>query len=217
MKQTILAILAVLALGTWASAADLHQIAALVDHHYNGMRSMRADFVENYDGNGIRRSESGVVWLKQPGKMRWDYSGPREKLFVTDGKTAWFYIPSERQGRKAPVKDLDDLRSPLRYLLGKTRLEKEFKGLSLAPDIPPIQPGNSVLRGIPVGMEDRVSEVLLEITPQGQIVRMVAHETDGATTEFRFSNIVDNATVADSQFRFVPPAGAEMVEGAISF
>ncbi len=115
------------------------------------------------------------------------------------------------------MKELDDLRSPLRYLLGKTKLEKEFQGLSLAPDVPPIQPGDTVLRGIPTGMADRVSDVLIEVTPQGQIVRLIAHETDGATTEFRFSNIVDNAAAADSQFRFTPPAGVEMVEGAVSF
>ncbi len=206
-----------LALAASAFAADVHTVAQAVDRHYNGLRSMRADFREIYNGNGITRNEAGVVWLKKPGMMRWDYTQPQEKLFVTNGKTAWFYIPSEQQGRKAPVKDLSDLRSPLRFLLGKTRLEKEFTGLSAAPDTPPLEAGDAVLRGIPKGMEDRIAEVVLEATPEGRIVRLVMHETDGATTDFRFSNIVDNPPVADSQFTFRPPPGVEMVEGAVSF
>ena len=81
--------------------------------------------------------------------MRWEYAEPKEKVFVSDGKTAYFYVPGERQARKAPVKDLDDLRSPLRYLLGKTRLKKEFANLTVrAGD----QPGAVLIRGVPTGM-----------------------------------------------------------------
>ena len=200
-----------------AFAADLRQLVQAVDRHYNALRSMRADFTESYSGNGIERTESGVLLLKKPGKMRWDYEQPRQKLFVTNGKTAWFYVPSERQGRKAQVKELSDLRSPLRYLLGKTRLGKELTGLSLAPDVAPLEAGNTVLRGVPKGMEDRVSDVVMEVTPEGRIVRLVIHEVDGATTDFRFRNLVDNPSLADAQFQFTPPPGVEMVEGAVSF
>jgi outer membrane lipoprotein carrier protein len=200
-----------------AFAADLRQLVQAVDRHYNALRSMRADFTESYSGNGIERTESGVLLLKKPGKMRWDYEQPRQKLFVTNGKMAWFYVPSERQGRKAPVKQLSDLRSPLRYLLGKTRLGKELTGLSLAPDVAPLETGNTVLRGVPKGMEDRVSDVVMEVTPEGRIVRLVIHEVDGATTDFRFRNLVDNPPLADAQFQFAPPPGVEMVEGAVSF
>lgn len=211
----ILALLLLLA--SPALAADLHPLVQAVDRHYNALRSMRADFSETYSGNGIERTESGVVLLKKPGKMRWDYDQPRQKLFVTNGKTAWFYVPSERQGRKAPVKELSDLRSPLRYLLGKTRLEKEFAGLALAPDVAPLDAGNAVLRGVPKGMQDRISDVLMEVTPEGRIVRLVIHEVDGATTDFRFRNLVDNPPLADAQFDFTPPPGVEMVESAVSF
>lgn len=206
-----------LLLASPALAADLRQLVQAVDRHYNSLQSMRADFSETYSGNGIERTESGVVLLKKPGKMRWVYDQPQQKLFITNGKTAWFYLPSERQGRKAPVKDLSDLRSPLRYLLGKTRLDKEFTGLSHAPDVAPLDAGNAVLRGVPKAMQDRISDVLMEVTPEGRIVRLVIHEVDGATTDFRFRNLVDNPPLADAQFDFTPPAGVEMVEGAVSF
>ena len=116
------------------------------------------------------------------------------------------------QVRKAPVKKLDDLRSPLRYLLGQTRLEKEFSGLSLAPDVKPADPGNIVLRGVPKGMEDRINEVLLEVTPDWQIRRLVISEGDGAITQFRFADQKENVAIPDQRFKFSPPPGVETVE-----
>src|SRR5579872_187833 len=97
----------------------------------------------------MERTESGTLWLKKPGKMRWEYRSPKEKLFVSDGKDAWFYVPDDKQARKQSAKKLEDIRSPLAFLLGKTKLEKELAGLSLAPDIAPLQPGDTMLRGVP--------------------------------------------------------------------
>jgi outer membrane lipoprotein carrier protein len=191
---------------------DVHEFAEKVDKRYNSIGSLEAKFTEVYRGGGMSRTESGTMYLKKPGKMRWDYSVPREKVFVTDGKNAWFYVPGEKQARRASVKDLDDLRSPLRYLLGKTKLEKEFEGLSLAPDVTPSVAGNTVLRGVPKSMADRVSQVQLEITPEYRIARIYIEELDGSSTEFRFSDQKDNVALADQRFKFSPPAGVEVME-----
>src|SRR5215831_3069946 len=119
-------------------------IARAVDEHYNRLASLKGTFSEIYKGPGASRTESGSLWLKKPGRMRWEYHEPREKLFLTDSDNAYFYVPGEPQARKTPLKNLDDIRSPLRYLLGKTRLAKEFDALSFAPDIPPLEPGGVV-------------------------------------------------------------------------
>ena len=192
---------------------DVHAIADKVDRRYNTMRTLEADFSETYTGAGMTRTESGTLQLKKPGQMRWDYQQPRQKIFVTDGHIAWFYVPGEKQARRTPVKQLDDLRSPLRYLLGKTKLEKELDGLSLAPDQKPVNSGDVILRGIPRGMRDRVEQTLLEIAPDGMIVRIVVEELDGSMTEFRFHQQKENVQLADQQFHFVPPAGVEIVAG----
>ena len=188
-------------------------MAAKVDQRYDRLRSLEAQFTETYTGSGLSRTESGTLLLKKPGQMRWDYEQPRPKLFITDGKTAWFYVPGERQVRRTAIKDLDDLRSPLRYLLGKTKLEKELNGLSLASDQKPVEANDVVLRGVPKGMQDRVEQTLLEIAPDGLIVRIVVEELDGSVTEFRFHQQKENVQLADQQFRFVPPAGVEIVAG----
>ena len=159
------------------------------------------------------RTESGTLWLKKPGKMRWEYRSPREKLFLSDGKVAWFYVPGDQQVRKTPVRKLDDLRSPLAFLLGKTKLEKELEGLSIASDIAPTMPGDAVLRGIPKSMADRVSQVILEVAPGDWFRRIVVEEVDGSQTEFVFHDPRENVQVADSQFKFTPPAGVETIAG----
>ena len=198
-----------------AATADVKTEAAAIDAHYNHLRSLQAEFTEVYRGSGMERTETGTLWLKKPGKMRWEYRSPREKLFVSDGKDAWFYVPADRQARKTAAKKLDDVRSPLAFLLGKTKLEKELRGLSLAPDVTPIVSGNVVLRGVPQALADRVSEILLEITPDHQIARIVIQDVDGAATEYRFGDMQEDVAVGDGRFEFTPPAGTETVEGGL--
>jgi len=198
-----------------ARSQDVKAVAAAVDAHYNHLRSLQAEFTEVYRGAGMERTESGTLWLKKPGKMRWEYRSPREKLFVSDGRDAWFYVPGDRQARKTQAKKLEDVRSPLAFLLGKAKLEKELRGLSLAPDVTPSTAGDVVLRGVPQGMEDRVNEILLELTPDHRIARIVIQEADGSATEYRFQEMKEDVAIADERFRFVPPAGTETAEGEL--
>jgi len=198
-----------------APAADVHALAAAVDAHYNHLRSLVAEFTEVYRGSGMERTESGTLWLKKPGKMRWEYRSPREKLFVSDGRDAWFYVPGDRQVRKTDARKLDDIRSPLAFLLGKSKLEKELQGLSLAPDVEAVAAGDVVLRGVPQAMADRVSEILLEVTPEHRIARMVIDDVDGSATEYRFSDQKENVAIPEGQFLFSPPPGTETIEGEL--
>jgi outer membrane lipoprotein carrier protein len=211
----ILVSVLLLCLRVAAASQDVKTVAAAVDAHYNHLRSLEAQFTEMYRGSGMDRSESGTLWLKKPGKMRWEYRSPKEKLFVSNGKDAWFYVPDDRQARKEVAKKLEDIRSPLAFLLGKTKLEKELQGLSAAPDIPPTQSGNLVLRGVPKAFADRISEIVLEISPDSRIVRLVMQEVDGASTEYRFSEQKEDVAIADNRFDFRAPTGTEVIEGAL--
>ena len=183
-----------------------------MDAHYNHLRSLQANFVEIYQGGGITRTESGILLLKKPGKMRWEYRSPKEKLFVSNGKDAWLYLPAERQARRSNLKRLEDLRSPLAFLLGKAKLEKELRGLSFAPDVNVWHQGDSILRGVPVGMEDRVRSVLLEITPDSRIARILIEGSDDSMTEYRLSEQKENSEWPDKSFEFSPPPGTETVD-----
>src|SRR3984957_11614715 len=213
-----LATLSALSFSIVAQAEDIKALAAAVDAHYNQLRTLQAEFTEVYRGSGMERTESGTVWLakgglKKPGKMRWEYRSPREKLFVSDGRDAWFYVPDDRQARKTDARKLDDVRSPLAFLLGKSKLEKELQGLSLAPDVAPVDAGDVVLRGVPTALADRVSSILLEVTPEHRIARIVINEADGSVTEYRFSEQKEDLPIPEGRFQFSPPAGTETVEG----
>jgi outer membrane lipoprotein carrier protein len=191
---------------------EARRLAAAIDRRYNALQTLSAEFTTSYSGVGMARTESGSLQLKRPGRMRWDYRDPREKLFVTDGKVAWFYVPGDRQARRMQLRDLDDLRTPLAYLLGRARLEREFMDLTVARDVQPRDEGNYVLRGVPRHMEDRIEQVLLEVSPDHHIVGIQVEEVDGSITDFRFTQMTENAHVADSRFRFQPPRGVDVLD-----
>ena len=195
-----------------AHPPDVKAVARAVDERYNELKSLKANFVEIYQSPGISRTESGMLWLKKPGRMRWEYMLPKQKLFLTDSENAYFYVPGEGQARRSSLRKIDDMRSPLRYLLGKSKLERDLDALSLAPDIEPLHAGNMVLRGVPKGMKDSIAQVLLEISPTHQIDRIVIHGTDDSTTDFRFDQIEEDVKIPDGFFRFTPPQGVKVIE-----
>ena len=188
---------------------DAHTMAQRVDQHYNKLHSLKAGFTESYDGLGVKRTESGTLLLEKPGRMRWDYSSPAGKLFLLDGKYAWFYAKGDSHVQRMKAKDLDDLRSPLRFLLGHTQLEKEFDHLTLKPE----GDGEFTLAGVPKGQENRIARVTLTVRADGAITGIDIEETDGAMTRFTFSDEVANAQAPAGAFKFVAPPGVPVVDG----
>jgi outer membrane lipoprotein carrier protein len=221
MRFLALVLLVAMLLSAVAAAEDVSSVARAVDEHYNHLRTLKAEFTEEYRGAGIERTEAGTLWLakgglKKPGKMRWEYRSPKEKLFVSDGRDAWFYVPGDRQARRTDARKLDDVRSPLAFLLGKSKLEKELQGLSLAPDIAPVAAGDVVLRGVPQALAEQISEIVLEVSPDHRIVRIVIDQVDGSVTEYRFNDQKENEAIPEGRFQFSPPAGTETVESEIA-
>lgn len=190
------------------SAPDVHEIAQRVDDHYNKLHSLRAGFTEIYAGLGVDRSESGTLLLLKPGRMRWDYNQPAGKVFLLDGKYAWSYAPGAAQVQRIPARQLDDLRSPLSFLLGHTRLEKELANLTLTPG----QHGDYLLTGGPKNQQDRVRQVKLAVTSTGVITALEIEEQDGAITRFLFSDEQPNAPAPGSAFQFTPPPGIPVID-----
>jgi len=188
---------------------SVHTVAQLVDAHYNQLHSLRAGFIEHFEGMGLSRTESGTLLLLKPSRMRWDYSSPAGKVFLLDGKYAWTYAPGAAQVQRIPAKQLDDLRSPLSFLLGHTQLEKELTNLHLdsKPD------GRLVLSGTPKGQQERVRQVRITLTATGIITGIDIEETDGALTSFTFSNEQTNAPVREDTFHFTPPPGVPVIDG----
>ncbi|HWA96700.1 MAG TPA: outer membrane lipoprotein chaperone LolA [Terracidiphilus sp.] len=192
-----------------AQTPSVHELAQRVDDHYNRLHSLKAGFTETYEGMGMSRTESGTLYLRKPGRMRWDYSKPAGKLFLLDGKYAWSYTKGDAQVQRIPAKEVDDLRSPLRFLLGHTKLEKELTDLTMKPD----SHGEFTLTGKVKGQEKRIDHISLTVTTEGEIGTIVIEEADGATTSFFFTNQQTNAAIPEVLFHFKAPKGVPVVNG----
>jgi outer membrane lipoprotein carrier protein len=206
--KTLLKAALLLCTTTLLAQAPENPIVRKVDDHYNHLASLRARYTEHYSGMGLDRSESGTLLLKKPGRMRWSYDEPAGKVFVLDGKYAWFYTPGDAQAQRIPAKQLDDLRSPLRFLLGHTQLNKELDNLTVTPD-----GANSLITGVPKGMEQRVKALSLWVNPSGIIEKMRIEEIDGSVTEFTFTSVEENVPTKDADFTFLAPEGVAIING----
>jgi outer membrane lipoprotein carrier protein len=199
---------ALLSPGQSPAPLTAHDLAQRIDQHYDSLHSLKAEFSESYAGLGVQRTESGTLLLRKPGRMRWNYSSPAGKIFLLDGKYAWFYTKGDAQVQRIPAKDLDDLRSPLRFLLGHTNLEKEMDSLTLAP----AANGRFTLSGVPKGQEKRVARLTLTVTSNGAITGIEVEEIDGALTRFAFTGEEPNAPIPADAFQFTAPMGVPVVD-----
>jgi len=205
---TLLLALSVGLAPAWGDEAHSVEAAAKkVDQYYNHLRAFQAHFTETYEGAGISKSEEGTLLLSKPSEMRWDYQAPHPKLFLVDGKFAYFYVPGDSTAQKMDARKLDDLRSPLRFLLGRTKLESELDNLRLADN----SGSEFSLEGIPKGMETRISKVRVQANDAGQITALRIEERDGSATTFKFSDFNTNPEIHHDTFRFEPPAGVTTV------
>ena len=204
-RLTLLALSCALAPGV-LHAQQNDALLHAVDQHYNHLTSLRTHYTERYEGMGLHRVETGVLTLRKPGNMRWEYDTPRGKLFILDGKFAWFYTPGDPEVQRLPAKSVDDLRTPLRFLLGHTQLQRELANISVHPE-----GAGFHIAGVPKGLVARVKSLALDVTASGQILGMKVEEIDGATTEFQFSAMVENVATRPADFIFVPPAGVVIV------
>jgi outer membrane lipoprotein carrier protein len=195
-------------------------LARLLEEHYRQPRTLQAVFLERYsEGQKQERIESGTVYFRRPGQMRWEYDSPEKKLFLVDGKTTWFYVPYDHTVTKAPVKESSDWRTPLALLTGKADLSRLCSQLTLVSQTG-IPSGHAVLRCLPKearNLSDRsdYTEVLLELdTSSGELARIEIRQTGGIELEYRFGNWQTDIPLAGDLFRFQVPAGVAIVDGS---
>ena len=195
-------------LGGSLHAQTATELAQRVDKYYNGLHSLRVSFTESFHGMGVDRVESGSLLLRKPGRMHWSYTKPAGKIFLLDAKYAWFYSPGDAQVERVAASQLDDLRSPLRFLLGHTQLQKELEGLTVEKNADGFE-----LSGVPKGMQNRVQKIALGVNSEGVIHSMRILEADGAQTLFTFQDSQPNAPAPDAEFVFHTPPGVAVIDG----
>lgn len=205
---------------------DAAAIRRGIEARYRGARTLKAAFYERFSsGNGGAVAESGTVYFSKPGRMRWEYESPEQKLFIVDGTNVWFYVPADRTASRAKVAESSDWRTPLAFLTGKTDLARLCRAIetvdattasSADPGDRATGAGNTVLRCIPrdtaADPGERIREVLLEADPNGLLVRVVIRQAGNLETEFRFGNWEENLPIPETKFHFDPPPGVAIVD-----
>ena len=196
-----------------ASTDLLEEYVHQFESSYHAVRTIRADFTQTYVSGGRTRIESGVVYFARGGLMRWDYRQPQPKLFLSNGKILMLYIPAEKQLTRTPLKASDDIRVPFRLLLSRLELRRVFSRIEFTPDALEHQPPDRVLRGYPKkGFDEEYQQVLMVVSPQFDIRRLLIILPDQSTMDFSFDHIVRNSPVSRSLFRFTPPPGTEVID-----
>ena len=139
--------------------------------------------------------------------MRWQYTTPEGKLFLSDGKEVYLYTPDDHRAEKSKLKESEDMRAPLAFLLGKLNFEKEFKSFELRPD-----GAETWIVAQPKSANLVYSKVEFLATPQGEIQKVNVTGQDQSTLDFTFSNEQLNPPLAASMFAFHAPPGVQVVE-----
>jgi outer membrane lipoprotein carrier protein len=216
---------------TQPAAQDAHAVVRTLESYYHSASTLKATFLERYsEGGRVVRVESGIVYFRRPGRMRWEYESPEEKLFVADGKNVWFYVPADRTVTRARMKESADWRTPLALLTRKAQLSGICGRIDLASQ--PMGAGaHAVLhcwprepaakgqvRGSSSGADAKEGsgafrEALLEVdADHGDLLRVVIRQSGGVELEYRFGNWQQNPPLSEALFHFQPPVGVAIVD-----
>ena len=168
-----------------------------------------ARFEQTYRSGLLGRAlvERGVVSIKQPGRMRWEYQDPEEKLFISDGETFYFYVPEDEQ---VIVQEQDEQRSlAARLLFGRGGLLEEFEATLEEP----FEEGVLRVRLTPRRDDAELERAYVDVDPSGAVRSITIEDIQGNRTRFRFEELKENTGLKDELFRFEVPSGVEVIRG----
>lgn len=197
-----------------AQHSNATDLARALQKKYDSIKDFSADFVHGYEGGVLRKhiTERGHVLIKKPGKMRWEYTSPETKTFVSDGVKIYSYLPQEKQVIVASVPPQDEATTPTMFLAGKGDLARDFTP-SLV-DLPPGMPeGSRALKLVPKSPQRDYDWLILAIDPASLAIRgLVTVDAQGGKSSFSFVNLKENVGLADKEFAFKIPRGVELVK-----
>ncbi len=204
------AVVAALTLSTSAQAPSASQVASALQEKYNNIRDFSADFTQEYDSGVLKRkiTERGTLQVKKPGKMRWDYTSPAKKVFVSDGTNLYLWEPADNQVTTSTVPKQDEATTAVLFLVGKGNLARDFN-VSFLPNAPAGMFGLRLDPKLPERDYDWLQLVVDQKTMQ--IRTLTSGDRQGGQSTFIFSKFKENVGLADSVFNFKIPRGADVV------
>ena len=205
----LLLLLAIPARGLGASAQD---VVRKVQDRYDQTQNFSADFTQEMriEAGGQVIKSSGRVWFQRPGRMHWEYLSPEKQTIIADGTTLWIVQPADNQVLKAPLQNAFESRTPVSFLLGVARIEKDFRATLLSPG----EDGRLRLQLDPANAEDgSLGSLILDVDPDTYDVQAATiRDPLGNTTRVALVDVERNGAVDESLFRFERPSGMDVIE-----
>jgi outer membrane lipoprotein carrier protein len=198
-----------------AAEPNAAQLVVKIQRFYDATKDLHAHFEQTLSSPvGMPKKASGDVWLKKPGKMRWDYAKPEKKLMVADGQTLWVYEPEDAQAFKQDLRS-SALPASVSFLVGQGKLADEFQ-VTVEPAPPKelqLAASAVVLKLVPKAATTAYRYLLFVVDPAtGQVEATRIYDQQGGTNQLAFSDLQSNRGVDDAKFRFTPPAGTHIVK-----
>ena len=192
------------------------ELAAALQKKYDGIKDFSADFSHTYEGGVLHKqiTERGHLLVKKPGKMRWDYSTPETKQFVSDGLKMYSYIPQDKQVIVATVPPDEDAPTPTLFLAGKGDVTRDFTP-SLVETPAGMPAGSRALKLVPKSRQRDYDWLVLVLDPGTLSIRgLLTVDEQGGKSSFFFTNLKENVGLADKEFTFKIPRGVDVVSAS---
>lgn len=195
-----------------AGEPDVKEVTRALEQRYNQARTLEADFVQRYSLGAQTLVESGHVYFQKPGRMRWDYTEPSDKLFLTDGEYAYLYVSGERQVRRQPVKKAPEWQAAFALLLGRVELKRVFSNLELLRVHRLEGKTRWQLRALPRSDKQAFTEIWFDLDESYRILRVEIRQRDGSLMEFHFRGWQENRPLAPDLFQLRLPPGTSWLD-----
>jgi len=198
---------------------EVQEVVKKVQARYEKTRDLQADFKQStkIEGFATPISSSGRVYIKKPGRLRWDYLDPNVEEIYVKKDEVMMYIPEHQQVLVGKLTQMAASQAPLQLLQGVAKLDEEF-------EVEPTPDGTRGAGGVPLvtllpkqtAESERVgtlNRIVLELQPKTYFIKTVSiHEISGNVSTFEFTNLKPNQGLKNDLFQFTVPVGVEVVK-----
>ncbi len=187
----------------------LQELVAKLQNKYQALESLKADFTQTYQSKRFsdRIVEKGVVYFRKGGLMKWEYTEPERKMFLSDGLFYLYYVDEDKQLVKVPVNENDDRRSPTLFLAGRGNFQRDFRAEWSDP-----RPGSHLIKLIPIRPQSDFQYLIIDVDPvKGLILRLLIVDPFENRTEYTFQGLQENPDLPPGFFAFQPPPGTDII------
>jgi len=217
------------ALSAWAAEGptdekawqEVREVVKHLQARYEKTKDMQADFSQKTKIEGFERPvmSSGKVYIKKPGRLRWDYVDPATEQIYVNQDDVKVYVPEHKQVLVGKLTQMAASKAPLELLQGAAKLEESFE----------IEPTTGKDRGvgstplitlIPKAKEQEstqnLQKIIVEVFPKTYFIRTVSlYEISGNVAVFEFSNLKPNVGLGSEVFDFKTPSDVEVVRAPV--